>query len=169
MISKPTSVHKGVGEYLDSLEFWTDFWFLNSLFIVLLTTKSSLFCQINRCKSTIVPVYQTVSSRASERHHDGVSVGGLVAISKESKIIVEFFFAVGFEGAVATIFQFFVALVSAIRFGIGWLSSLSSSSMRIVVSSSGCTDLVGLPGLSRPPRKPPDKPHQSKSRSPVDC
>ena len=92
-----------LGEYLDSRDFWTDFRFLNSLFIVLLTTKSSLFCQINRCKSTIVPVYQTVCSRATERRHDGVSVGGLVAISKESKMIVEFFFAVGFEGTVATI------------------------------------------------------------------
>ena len=78
---------------------------------------------------------------------------------------VEFFFAVGIGGSPAAIFEIVVTFVSSF-----WVFLLkSSSSARIVASSSGCTDLVGLPGLPRPPRKPPDKLHHSKSRSPVDC
>lgn len=49
-----------------------------------------------------------------ERQNGGAPVGGIVAISKESNMIVEFFFAIGFERAVVTIFQLFVALVSTI-------------------------------------------------------
>ena len=88
-------------------------------------------------------------------------------------MIVEFFFAAGFGGSLATIFEIVVAFVS-----IPWIELItlilfkSSSSERIVVSFSDWTGVVGSPGSPRPPRKPPDKFSQSKllkSCSPVDC
>ena len=84
-------------------------------------------------------------------------------------MIVEYSFAVGFGGSLATIFEIVVAFVSTLL--IGWVTSnlLESSSERIVESFSDWTEVVGFPGFSRPPRKPPDKFFHSKSRSPVDC
>ena len=78
-------------------------------------------------------------------------------------MIVEFFFAVGIGGSLATIFEIVVAFASTFWF------LLTSSSKRIVESFSDWTEVVGFPGPPRPPRKPPDKLHHSKSRSPVDC
>ena len=65
-------------------------------------------------------------------------------------MIVELFFAVGLEGAIATIFQIVVAFVLVIQFGIEWL---------LPVLSSDRGDFVGWYGLRyrRPPREPPDK------------
>ena len=90
-------------------------------------------------------------------------------------MMVEFFFAVEFKGAIATLLKMivaFVTIVVCIQIVIEWMLLHISNGKRIVESFSDWTDFVCLDRPWTPPREPPDKPSNlitSNVRTLFDC